>query len=634
MAMVVNHNLPATNAYRHLGINNSKMSKSIEKLSSGLAINRAGDDAAGLAVSEKMRAQISGLNQAVKNAQDGISMVQTYEGALTETDSILQRMRTLAAQSANGTYQDDVDREAIQLEFDQLNDELNQIADTDFNGVVVLNGGQMADGLKAVDGEFNYKTAERGAMQLSKNNVNKVDFQAFDDADATKGVTKADKVWNEISDGTWDRSSVTNDQGPESVEITLKFNASETDPAKAWTVESANNGANKATLAATGTTNGGFSLATTGGTAIANVVLDATQLKNGDTITLTLNNPYAGIAAPTNAGAIVTDTSGYTEAAAGTAAKEMNLGVAIDGGLTDDAMTQDIKNILDAFDGASVDVSYTSKKALTDEGTVTTLNLSDGSNAITIKGNATTGATGTLKDGTQFKYKASAAGAIEIYDASDADIANCKKLLTITPGAHAATNESSGNISYKVGIDYKNYDTSKLPTVEVKDPTANSVSRSNSNDASTATMTYTDNITLQVGARTKDSVNFTFSYKSDGLGDLKADLDCSARGLGTDKLSLATQKSANAAIDKIDNAINKVSMVRGSFGAMQNRLEHKVDNLNVASENLTAAESAIRDTDMAKEMMNFTKSQILSQASQAMLAQANQLPQGVLQLLQ
>ena len=113
-----------------------------------------------------------------------------------------------------------------------------------------------------------------------------------------------------------------------------------------------------------------------------------------------------------------------------------------------------------------------------------------------------------------------------------------------------------------------------------------------------------------------------------------ADMDCSARGLGTDKLSLSSQESANAAIDKIDNAINKVSMVRGTFGAVQNRLEHKIDNLNTNSENLTSAESRIRDTNMAEEMMNFTKNQILSQASQSMLAQANQLPQGVLSLLQ
>ena len=160
------------------------------------------------------------------------------------------------------------------------------------------------------------------------------------------------------------------------------------------------------------------------------------------------------------------------------------------------------------------------------------------------------------------------------------------------------------------------------------------VSKSDSNNASTATLTYKDNVTLQVGARTKDSVNFTFKYDSNGLGDLEADLDCSARGLGTDKLSLATQEDANKAIDKIDNALNKVSMVRGTFGAVQNRLEHKIDNLNTTSENLTSAESRIRDTNMAEEMMNFTKNQILSQASQSMLAQANQLPQGVLSLLQ
>ena len=165
--IVVQHNLTAINANRYFGINNTKLSKSLEKLSSGYAINRAGDNAAGLAVSEKMRAQISGINQGVKNAQDGISMVQTFEGALTETDSILQRMRTLATQSANGTYQNDVDREAIQLEFNQLNDELNQIADTDFNGVIVLNGGQMADGVEADgNGNINYATATRSAQQV------------------------------------------------------------------------------------------------------------------------------------------------------------------------------------------------------------------------------------------------------------------------------------------------------------------------------------------------------------------------------------------------------------------------------------------------------------------------------------
>jgi len=128
--MVVQHNISAMTANRYYGVNNKGLASSLEKLASGYAINKAGDNAAGLAVSEKMRAQIGGLTQASKNAEDGISMVQTFEGALQETDSILQRMRTLAVQSANGSYQDDVDREAMQLEFDQLNDELNQIADT------------------------------------------------------------------------------------------------------------------------------------------------------------------------------------------------------------------------------------------------------------------------------------------------------------------------------------------------------------------------------------------------------------------------------------------------------------------------------------------------------------------------
>jgi flagellin len=129
--MVVQHNMAAINANRYFGINNNNLSKSLEKLSSGYAINRAGDNAAGLAVSEKMRAQIGGLTQAAKNAQDGISMIQTFEGALTETDAILQRMRSLAVQSANGTYDDQVDRAAIELEYTQLCNELDDIAATD-----------------------------------------------------------------------------------------------------------------------------------------------------------------------------------------------------------------------------------------------------------------------------------------------------------------------------------------------------------------------------------------------------------------------------------------------------------------------------------------------------------------------
>ena len=631
MGMVVQHNMNALSSYNKLNANVAGLKKSSEKLSSGYRINRAGDDAAGLAISEKMRSQIKGLNQAVRNSQDGINMIQTFEGAAQETHAILQRMKELATESANGTYDNATDRAAIQLEFDQLNDELNQIADTDFNGTVVLNGGQMADGLKAVNGEFNYANAERDPKQLTVNDVNKVDYQLFDDTDATAGRTKADTVWKEISDNTWDRSAINNDQGPDSVDVTLKYNKED----NTWSVESASNGANKAKLKAEATANGGFALKTAGDVDIANVVLDATTLKNGDTITLTLNNPVAGIAAPTNAGAVVTDDSGYTEGplAADLKLNDANLGVTIGAGLVDDKMTQDVKDVLDAFDNASVEVTYADKKAMASADTKIKFTLSDGSSFTATGAQAATA--GSLKDGTQFGYKFDTDG-IVIF--SDTACTAGNELMKIKPAAHAATDAGAGTIKYNLGVEFKNFDTSKKPTVEISSTVDGNVSQSNSYDKSTAIMTYKDNITLQTGARTKDSVNFTFNYNTDksaDMGTLKANLNLSARadGLNTENLSLATQEDANYAIDQIDKAINKTSMVRASFGSIQNRLEHKIENLTTTSTNLTEAESAIRDTDMASEMMNYTKYNILQQAAQSMLAQANQQPQSVLQLL-
>lgn len=608
--MVVQHNMTAINANRYFGINNNKLSKSLEKLSSGYAINRAGDNAAGLAVSEKMRSQIAGINQGVKNAQDGISMVQTYEGALTETDSILQRMKTLATQSANGTYQDDVDREAIQLEFNQLNDELNQIADTDFNGVVALNGGQMADGTKAVNGKFDYENGTKAATKLGKNDVNVVDSQLWDNDDV------ANDAWKALN-AQWTRTAgqpATN--GPDSVDVTFKYNQAD----GTWSAINATNGADVAKVSAVKTANGGFGIQIDGND-VANVVIDQSKLGNGDTITLTFNNPANKISAPTNAGAVVSDSTNFTE---GTIkVKDADLTVTVDAGVTDDKMTEDIDKLMDLLDGAQFDASYKSKTV-----------SAAGDFKITLKdGTAITGSTAGSEitvGNSKFKFKTDATGKLTVTGTLGATADST--ILEIQAKAATANDTSVGTISYKIGIEHSKYSDAATPSIDVA-KTGN-VSRSNSNNAASAPLTYTDNISLQVGARTKDSVNFSFEYASNGLGDLKADLDCSARGLGTDKLSLETQESANAAIDKIDNALNKVSMVRGSFGAVQNRLEHKIDNLNTTSENLTSAESRIRDTNMAEEMMNFTKNQILSQASQSMLAQANQLPQGVLSLLQ
>ena len=618
MGMVVQHNMNAINSYNKLNANVAGMKKSSEKLSSGYRINRAGDDAAGLAVSEKMRSQIKGLNQAIRNSQDGINMIQTFEGAAQESHSILQRMKELASQSANGTYDDPTDRAAIQLEFDQLNDELNQIADTDFNGTIVLNGGQMADGTKAVNNKFDYANSQRNPMQLDKSFVTRLDSQLIDTAAAPKG-TNADKVWASVFDDVNRTDADGTNDGPESFEVTLRYDESAATATKKWVGVEATNGAKLDQITVTGTANGGFKL-TAGGVDFTNAVIDQTALKNGDTITLKVSNPLSPIAAPTNAGATLsagTLTTG-TDAAALKKAEDADLTVAIPTAINDAAMTQDIKDRYDALNGAEVQVKY----------------AADGSETFSIGGtDLSTTAKPVTIGGKTFSAKIDA-GKLQISDKDGGTV-----LLELTAKDQTPTaNASTGTLTYTIGIENAKFGTDKLPSVEVSNPTNGAVSKANSFSNSNAIMTYAEDITLQTGARTKDSVNFTFNYNQDGsadMGDLKANLNISARkdGLNTENLSLATQEDANAAIDQIDKAINKVSMVRASFGSIQNRLEHKITNLTTTSENLTEAESSIRDTDMASEMMNYTKFNILQQAAQSMLAQANQQPQSILQLL-
>ncbi len=496
MGMVVQHNLNAMSAYNKLNSNVAGLKKSSEKLSSGYRINRAGDDAAGLAISEKMRSQIRGLNQAVRNSQDGINMIQTFEGAANETHSILQRMKELASESANGTYQTDVDRDAIQLEFDQLNDELNQIADTDFNGVTALNGGRMADG-----------TVANNTTVLSK----------LPTIDGVQSTSDSSFVYSTNVRGTVD-SAMNGTVNINGVKVTLKAGKAQTAAGAdgAYTPDGAAEGSSYNT-----------------GTDIS---YDAAK------------KTWAGTFKATEVFQIGTDDTEIT----------------ING----------TKYTIDQANGKLFDSDGTEIKNI-DGGTVT---VADGKVTVT-DATYTVGTDGTITAG------ATTGGA-----AAGAKVVGAMKL-------------------------------------------AEGVSSPDAYEHGARNLTYTNEITLQVGARSKDAVTFNFNYNTNGMGELNADLDISARGLGTDQLSLNTQESANAAIDKIDNAINKASMVRATFGATQNRLEHKIDNLTTTSTNLQEAESAIRDTDMASEMMNYTKYNILQQAAQSMLAQANQQPQSVLQLL-
>ena len=403
--MRIQHNIMAMNAYRNYTNNTSALSKNLEKLSSGYKINRAGDDAAGLAISEKMRAQITGLDKAQDNAKDGISLVQTAEGALTEVHDMLNRMYELAEQSANGTFEDGTDRKQLQKEVNQLKDEIDRIADSaNFNGIKLLDGSMSANATTKIN---NAGTGTTAAVDVS---------------------IVADTVFN--ADGT---------------ELNLKF---------------------KLAAVSTNKTDG------------AKVSADGTV-----TISLKKGTQYSA-----------EDIQALLAKAKGTKA-----------GINED--------ILQAAQNA----------------TVTGTGVADKTGAWTTLGAST-----------------------------------------------AAAQANKGKP-----------------------------------------------LTLQIGDT------------SDNFNQLKVGIkDCHVAALGLTDMKIGDQTSAAAALDKIKSAINYVSDVRGTLGATQNRLDHTINNLSVMQENIQDAESTIRDTDVADEMMAYTKNNILIQSAQAMLAQANQVPQGVLQLLQ
>ncbi len=403
--MIINHNIAALNTYNRLSANNTQTSKSLEKLSSGLRINRAGDDAAGLAISEKMRGQIRGLDQAQRNSQDTISLIQTAEGALNETHSILQRMRELAVQSSNDTNTD-VDRKSIQDEVNQLADEIDRIANTtEFNTKKLLNGEVVG-----------VKEEVKGTVTVQANSAASIKISAGSDSIASSGSAT----------GAYTITRTQVDDGSE----------------------------------------GDFKIIDNTGNEVA----------SGD----------------------VTITSSTTNAN---------------------------------------EYSVSFKEGVLSKSTTDTIDF-------TISG-------AKVKVGDSF---------------------------TLTFNEHQDA-KTSGDKA----------------------------------------------LTTQIGANSGQTMQI-------GIDDMRAQALGIKNATG-DTLKVDDKYAANAAIATINNAIEKVSTQRSSLGAYQNRLEHTINNLGASSENLSAAESRVRDVDMAKEMMNFQKNNILSQAAQAMLAQANQQPQGVLQLL-
>ena len=514
--MRIQHNIAALNSYRNLTGNNNAVSKNLEKLSSGYRINRAGDDAAGLAISEKMRAQITGLNTAQKNAQDGVSLVQTAEGALTEVHSMLNRMVELADQSANGTYDNAVDRANLQKEITSLKSEIDRIADsTNFNGINLLDGslatGKLPtftglDGLSPTKIAATANSAELGALTQQTNITTGKEISLTvtytDNTGAAKEKTITLKAESDQSlvDANGNKYAITQ-------------NAAATDEL---------------------------------GKAFAGAIAADSELSSQFTVSQ-------------NAGKLT-----FTSKTTGESGGEKVLNVAFK-----------------AADGNSSALTTTHKSGANEKIEYDFKDL-DADKVFTINGE---------------KFVFASAGTQYGSDVNILEIAGNKP-------AQGEVGQMASIIANKLGLSDK----------EVTD---------NGTKITFTASSGNGGLTLQIGDTSADFNQMTVS-----VGDMHG------AALGIADIDISTQAGAKAAVDKIKSAINSVSSTRGDLGAIQNRLEHTINNLSVTAENMTAAESRIRDVDMANEMMAYTKNNILVQSSQAMLAQANQIPQGVLQLLQ
>lgn len=545
--MRIQHNIAALNTHRNLGFNNTNASKALEKLSSGYKINRAGDDAAGLAISEKMRGQIRGLNMAQKNAQDGISLIQTAEGAMNEVHALLQRGRELAVQAANDTNVRE-DREALQKELVQINDEIDRIGrDTEFNTKKVLS---------------NPNAAPVG-------NFNKSDLV---DKLKSKWLENAEKLVNDAI-GTALPTGQT-------VNVTFKGDGP------------------------------GGAMATGGGRpAPGDLILTmdpadfAASNEKYQKVTIVHEMVHIQMASTGALQNIEESNKWFVEGIAEFVPGEYTF--------------ESLKNVY----GSQKDISKIEAIINKDlsKGNDLTSEYYDSSYMATVhlaKAIAAKDPTKTMKDFVQdlatkkfetvlATYTNFTSGADFLADYKTNGAATMKALFDAT---------SPATLSYTL--------TNNLDTV---------MDQALAADAG-ANAKYTYNFTNDKAIGTDGEESIILHIGANSGQNIKVDLpSISADALGTSLAGISN--GGDDSIKIFDDAIKIVSDYRSNLGAVQNRLEHTINNLGSTSENLTAAESRIRDTDMAKEMMNFTKQNILMQAAQSMLAQANQQPQGVLQLL-
>ncbi len=622
--MVVQHNMQAANANRMLNVTTSAQSKSTEKLSSGYKINRAADDAAGLSISEKMRKQIRGLDKASSNAQDGVSAVQTAEGALTEVHSMLQRMNELATQAANGTNSD-TDRSSIQDEISQLTTEIDRVAETTkFNETYLLKGN--------ADGTSSEKTVNAHDAGLAGKLVDNGDGTSTFTANELKDGDKVTIAGKEYTIGTTGKGSVadpsTLNKNIDGYEVstdvdakTLSVGDSVTASGKTYTLTDK-----------VGVVNAGF-VATDKfkiGEKEFEIVADSAK-PTGNQIKLTdvskkINDALA-------AGQQVTTTKLGTDTKSHTVVSALADGEKSTVGLNDLKAETVAGAALKAGDSVTISgktTIATSKEPQSAKDTYDAINALSAGNTVKI-GSGVDAKTYTIvdsdddEDATTFKATKETILSM-IKDGATVDLNGADNPKTVI-----------GNIG-SVGAD-SDVITAKQAYAKMVDElkVASSIG---TDKAAEVTNDGKGKFTIKQGSvEVKDALAFNLHVGADADMTNKINVDIesmSAAGLGIKGLNVKddTGIAATYAIDAITDAVAKVSSQRSALGAVQNRLEHTIANVDNVVENTTSAESRIRDTDMAKEMVNYSKNNILAQAGQSMLAQANQSNQGVLSLLQ
>lgn len=579
--MVVQHNLQAMNANRMLGITTKEASGSTEKLSSGYRINRAADDAAGLAISEKMRKQIRGLSQASSNAEDGISCVQTAEGALAEVQDMLQRMNELAVQAANGTNSA-TDRQYIQDEFDQLIEEIDRVAETTkFNETYLLKG----DNTKPTKNMYITNYSVTYTKNDLPNNIKGIDYKT--------NYVGTNNIYI-VSSSIYSTSS----------NISLTGNKIQNGDDITKYMEKVKTGNTKDTNKA------GATLNTTSYVVFVNVELDSDVQKgsNGNVNGHGQTNVTKDLSTDGTTSTVRANRDLFIYNTANSTVTRITEGTDMTEYLNTDNTMKDKYRLVDVLYG---DEKKVDSKAATSTRVQTSI-------------------TNNQPFAWTDNYLERDVSSKQLYDA-DGQIVSGVALNKFF--------DENGN--YKGGL----YTSSQARAIDevfanANDPRAKQLKDIGGNVTAATINAYITQSSTQVAAAL--DVELHAGSDSDRNNKVQVELSTlTAAGLGIDKLASynigivdSTGNNATDAIDVIADALNMVSRQRSALGAVQNRLEHTIKNLDNVVENTTSAESAIRDTDMAEEMVKYSNSNILQQAGQSMLAQANQANQGVLSLLQ